>query len=696
METMTYDPHCLIDCLKLGKNGTDPTDCRIRSDQGLDAIGQLSPGNIVAPSTTSIFTPLIRKLAQEYGYDSNNLHGAPYDWRLAPIQMENRDRYFTHLKFLLDNTVSRNKRPAIIIAHSFGNNLFLYFCEWLRIHYFYEKEMRRYKREAPSTAGALDHATLKEMRSRGRRKADKWIRTHVYAFVGMAAPLLGTPGTIKSVISGHNFGTTLSDPQSRELQLTYASTHFMNARSPNSAANKPFGAVNNKHDRKKFFPYDFDDTLLTITKDETGGGDEKGVSANTSVSIHSSLSQPSVTTRTFDISNVEDGSLFKYLADEIGDYLDGGENELLKDKYSVWWELFKRDKMQPIHRLYRRPPIRHIIMTYGVDLPTELAYEYTLHSSTTTDKSSNGNYGDALEGQKGAETVQTLSLEDIIIEKKYCDEEAAAASSDGVGDSTGSQAQNTTTSSTGASNTMLPIDISSHLAGRGPLVDTRVGVADLKSHRYTASAAAIDDQFSRLGDGMRAHLYPQHPESENQHCLIQRYRMKNPSNKNRGLGGLGLGLGLGKNSQLKYMKDSNFVHSGDATVPYLSLSYAKKWLEDGDSSEYADEGEDAGHAKGRGGRKRATMSAEGEHALKTKSFSTIYHPEHVHPSRLGSLGLGISMDPAIEEFNAVRNNGDTTSVWVSINVKYLSLIDYLYSRLTFPHLLPSSNSVAVY
>jgi hypothetical protein len=461
----------------------------------------------------------------------------------------------------------------------------------------------------------------------------------------MAAPLLGTPGTIKSVISGHNFGTTLSDPQSRELQLTYASTHFMNARSPNSAINKPFGAVYSKHDKKKFFPYDFDDALLTIRKDEASD-DKKGVDIHTSGnSMHSSATQLPNNTRTFDISNVEDGSLFKYLADEIGDSGDGGENDLLKDKYSVWWELFKRDKMQPIHKLYRRPPIRHIIMTYGVDLPTELAYEYILHTSTSTDK---GNSGDASDEQKGAETIQTLSLENIIIEKKYCDEEAAAAASDAEGGSVGGG--NTT-----ASSEVLPMNINSYLAGKDSPVGSRVRVADLNKHRCGASTTEIDDQYSRLGDGLRAHLYPQHPESESQHCLIQRYRMKNPNNKNRGLGGLGLGLGLGKNSQLKYMKDSNFVHSGDATVPYLSLSYAKKWLEDGDISEYGDEVLDTGQDRGRRG-------------CKTKSFTSVYHPEHVHPSRLGSLGLGVSMDPAFEEFNAVRNNGDTTSVWVSSKV----------------------------
>lgn len=130
METMTYDKTCWIDCLKLGYNGTDPPDCKIRAGEGLSAIGELSPGNLYTPPTTSIFTALIKMLASELGYDSNSMIGAAYDWRLAPIQLQQRDSFFTTLKQWLEVAVERHKRPAIVIAHSMGTNLFLYFCDW--------------------------------------------------------------------------------------------------------------------------------------------------------------------------------------------------------------------------------------------------------------------------------------------------------------------------------------------------------------------------------------------------------------------------------------------------------------------------------------------------------------------------------------------------------------------------------------
>lgn len=46
---------------------------------------------------------------------------------------------------------------------------------------------------------------------------DKWLRKHVWTYVGIAAPLLGSPGALKSVMSGHTFGLTISEAQAREL-----------------------------------------------------------------------------------------------------------------------------------------------------------------------------------------------------------------------------------------------------------------------------------------------------------------------------------------------------------------------------------------------------------------------------------------------------------------------------------------------
>jgi hypothetical protein len=66
--------------MKLGPNGTDPEDCKLRADEGLGAIGELSPGNIFSPAT-SVFNPIIKMLAEDLGYDGK-LH---IDINIYPI-----------------------------------------------------------------------------------------------------------------------------------------------------------------------------------------------------------------------------------------------------------------------------------------------------------------------------------------------------------------------------------------------------------------------------------------------------------------------------------------------------------------------------------------------------------------------------------------------------------------------------------
>lgn len=234
VETMTYDHHCWIDCMKLGKNGTDPPDCKIRADEGLSAIAELSPGMIYTPPGTSIFTSLIKMLAHELGYDRNSIIGGAYDWRLAPVQLQQRDSYFKTLKQSLEVAVEKNRRPAIVIAHSMGTNIFMYFCDWLRVH------------DKPSIG------------------FERWMRKHIWAYVAIAAPLLGSPGALKSVMSGHQFGLSITEMQARELQLTFQSTHFLNPRSSQNLANKVYrNMINNSTG-------DYTDPLVTI-KSASGG-----------------------------------------------------------------------------------------------------------------------------------------------------------------------------------------------------------------------------------------------------------------------------------------------------------------------------------------------------------------------------------------------------------------------------------------
>lgn len=53
-------------------------------------------------------------------YDTNNLYLAPYDWRLSFYNLEERDGYFSKLKSTIELFKRRQKRKAVIAAHSMG------------------------------------------------------------------------------------------------------------------------------------------------------------------------------------------------------------------------------------------------------------------------------------------------------------------------------------------------------------------------------------------------------------------------------------------------------------------------------------------------------------------------------------------------------------------------------------------------
>jgi predicted alpha/beta hydrolase family esterase len=82
--------------------------------------------------------------------------------------LEERDRYFSMLKATIEELVRFNQKPAIVIAHSMGNNVFLYFTEWMKLEY--------------------------------PNYWEKWFDSHVSALFAIAAPLLGSPSAIRCAV----------------------------------------------------------------------------------------------------------------------------------------------------------------------------------------------------------------------------------------------------------------------------------------------------------------------------------------------------------------------------------------------------------------------------------------------------------------------------------------------------------------
>ena len=529
METLTYDHHCWIDCMKLGKNSTDHPDCKLRPDEGLSAVGELSPGNIYTPPATSIFTQLIKMLAYELGYDSNNIIGAPYDWRLAPMQLQQRDLFLTTLKLRIETAVKRHRRPAIVIAHSMGNSIFLYFCDWLK----YE--------DKPAMG------------------ADNWLRKHIWGYIAIAAPLLGAPGAIKSVLSGHTFGLTVTEAQARELELTFSSTHFMNPRSSQPSYNN--------------FTHDYNEPIVTI-KSSSGG------------------SQVS-----FGIDDIENGEIFKWVGNMFK------EPEML-EKYDVLRHFYINDPLKPLEKLHTRPNVKHVVVVYGVDIDTEVGYTYRI--------------------AEGANPGPPI-LEEIFYERpckrkgKRIEEESYDESCPDI--------------------TLLD-DYTSTIKLSDSTALQCVSKKILENDSDSTKNEYENDNYNEK----------KKKRSPGKECKTEIYSALQTSKINSMT-----------QSRRRFVRNGQQHHSGDYTVPYMSLSFAHTWLDGPDNVRWEE-----------------------------------YRPEVVHknildkwaPSKMASAVATI--DPAVELFYSLdKKTGDTTVVMEFSGVDHLDIAKHPFVHtVVFEYLLP--------
>jgi len=167
VQMSTIDVTCMRECLKLGWNQSDTdnleTGCKLRPDEGLDAISSLSPGGIgstlLVGGTNTVYAWLIQWLADNLGYDVSNIVGLPYDWRMSPDKMEERDGFLTLTRRRIEAAVQANGQPGIMVAHSMGNIIFRYFLEWLRTQ-LREESYDRYIKQAERRAKVLKKANI--------------------------------------------------------------------------------------------------------------------------------------------------------------------------------------------------------------------------------------------------------------------------------------------------------------------------------------------------------------------------------------------------------------------------------------------------------------------------------------------------------------------------------------------------------
>ena len=78
-----------------------------------------------------IFGKLIANFI-DVGYDTKMMVAAPYDWRLPPSKLQERDKYFSWLKIQTEMLHRVNGEKVVLISHSMGCRTVSYFFEWIK------------------------------------------------------------------------------------------------------------------------------------------------------------------------------------------------------------------------------------------------------------------------------------------------------------------------------------------------------------------------------------------------------------------------------------------------------------------------------------------------------------------------------------------------------------------------------------
>ncbi|XP_010556858.1 PREDICTED: phospholipid--sterol O-acyltransferase isoform X2 [Tarenaya hassleriana] len=355
--------NCWFKCMVLDPyNQTDHPECRSRPDSGLSAITELDPGYITGP-LSSVWKEWV-KWCIEFGVEANAIVAVPYDWRLSPSKLEERDLYFHKLKMTFETALKLRGGPSIVFAHSMGNNVFRYFLEWLRL----EIAPKHYM---------------------------EWLDQHIHAYFAVGAPLLGSVEAVKATLSGVTFGLpvsellclsqhnciTYADSLFRLLRLqgtarllfnSFASSLWLMPFSKNCEAENTFwkhisgGIQKDKHmyhcDEEEY-QSNYSGWPTNIINIEVPSTNVTETAETNLTSLECALP----TQLSFTAREIADGTLFK----AIEDYDPDSKRILYQLK-----KLYHDDPVMNPLTPWERPPIKNVFCIYGVDSKTEVGYYF--------------------------------------------------------------------------------------------------------------------------------------------------------------------------------------------------------------------------------------------------------------------------------------------------------------------------------
>lgn len=166
LRTMVLDKACWLKHIMLDEEtGLDPPGFQIRSAQGFEAADFFITGYW-------IWNKILQNLAV-IGYSPNNMFSAAYDWRLAYLDLEKRDGFFSKLKSQIELSNKINGEKSVLVGHSMGSQVIFYFLKWVEA-----------KGQYYGNGG------------------DRWCNDNLEAIIDISGSTLGTPKAITALISG--------------------------------------------------------------------------------------------------------------------------------------------------------------------------------------------------------------------------------------------------------------------------------------------------------------------------------------------------------------------------------------------------------------------------------------------------------------------------------------------------------------
>ncbi|GAM85522.1 hypothetical protein ANO11243_035290 [Dothideomycetidae sp. 11243] len=159
LDKAVWKRHIMLD----KDTGLDPPGIKLRAAQGFDAADFFITGYW-------IWNKILENLAT-IGYDPSNAFTAAYDWRLAYMNLEKRDQYFTKLKVHIEVARRVSGKKVSLLSHSMGSQVLYYFFKWVEA-------------EGYGDGG------------------EDWVDYHVDSWINISGCMLGAVKDIPAVLSG--------------------------------------------------------------------------------------------------------------------------------------------------------------------------------------------------------------------------------------------------------------------------------------------------------------------------------------------------------------------------------------------------------------------------------------------------------------------------------------------------------------